>query len=278
MPTFALNGATTGEHVDLVTDIRAAGAAGYHAVELRDTKIERYLAGGGTLPALRAALRGARLEVLSLNALEDSTLPIGPAFERVLARTRTFCEWARALECPYVISVPSFLPPGGLPEAEVHARTVAALRQMAAVAAPFGVKVGFEFLGFPTCSVNTLAAARRIVDEVGDPGVGVVIDVFHFYAGGSRLDDLDTLPGDRLFIVHLDDAEPGDPATLGDAHRLWPGDGVIPLQPILARIERLGYRRAYSLELFRPEYWKMDPVAVATTGLAKMRRLFKERT
>jgi 2-keto-myo-inositol isomerase len=274
MPTFGLNGATTGEQVDVATDIRVAGQAGYQAVELRDTKIERYLAGGGTLGSLRGLLREARQQVLSLNALEDSTLVTGAALDAVLARTRTFCEWAQALECPYVISVPSFLPAGGLPEPEIRARTVAALRQMAAVAAPFGVKVGFEFLGFPTCSVNTLAAARRIVDEVGDPGVGVVIDVFHFYAGGSRLEDLDGLRAERLFIVHLDDAEPGEPATLGDAHRLWPGDGVIPLKPLLARIERLGYGSAYSLELFRPEYWAMDPLTVARTGLDKMRRLF----
>jgi 2-keto-myo-inositol isomerase len=274
MPTFGLNGATTGEHVDLATDIRVAGQAGYQAVELRDTKIERYLAGGGTIASLRVLLRDARQRVLSLNALEDSTLVTGAALDAVLARTRRFCEWAHALECPYVISVPSVLPAAGLPEPEITARTVAALRQMAVVAAPFGVRVGFEFLGFPTCSVNTLAAARRIVDDVGDANVGVVIDVFHFYAGGSRLEDLDGLHADRLFIVHLDDAEPGDPAALGDAHRLWPGDGVIPLRPLLERIERLGYRNAYSLELFRPEYWAMDPLVVARTGLEKMRRLF----
>jgi 2-keto-myo-inositol isomerase len=159
-------------------------------------------------------------------------------------------------------------------DAEVRARTVSALRQMAAVAAGFDVNVGFEFLGFPTCSVNTLRAAREIVDDVGDPRVGIVIDAFHFYAGGSRLEDLDGLPAGRLFIVHLDDAEPGDPARLGDAHRLWPGDGVIPLRPLIQRIEGLGYRGAYSLELFRPEYWAMDPVDVAAVGLEKMTRLF----
>jgi 2-keto-myo-inositol isomerase len=274
MPTFALNGATTGEHVDLATDIQIAGQAGYQAVELRDTKIDRYLAGGGALDSLREALRQAGVEVLSINALEDSTLRAGRDLEPVLARTRTFCEWAQALGCPYVISVPSFLPPGGLPDVEVRTRTVYALRQMAAIAAPFRVRVGFECLGFPTCSVNSLAVARQIIDEVADPRVGIVIDAFHFYAGGSRPEDLDTLPGDRVFIVHLDDAEAGDPATLGDAQRLWPGDGVIPLRPMLERLERNGYDRPYSLELFRPEYWAMDPAEIARIGLAKMKGMF----
>jgi 2-keto-myo-inositol isomerase len=109
-----------------------------------------------------------------------------------------------------------------------------------------------------------------------DPRVGLVIDAFHFYAGGSRVEDLDGLAGDRLCIVHLDDAEPGDPATLTDAQRLWPGEGVIPLRPLLQRIEQIGYRGAYSLELFRPEYWVMDPAEVARQGLERMKRLFEE--
>jgi 2-keto-myo-inositol isomerase len=151
---------------------------------------------------------------------------------------------------------------------------VAALRQMASIAGGYGINVGFEFLGFPTCSVNTLGAARRIVEEVGDPRVGIVIDAFHFYTGGSRLEDLDGLDGARIFIVHLDDAEPGEPSGLTDAHRLMPGDGVIPLRPLLARLEGAGYRGAYSLELFRPEFWAMDPEAVAKRGLQSMERLF----
>src|SRR3990172_7104571 len=47
MPLFGLNGATTGEEATLEIDIRAAAQAGYEYVELRDTKIERYLTGGG---------------------------------------------------------------------------------------------------------------------------------------------------------------------------------------------------------------------------------------
>lgn len=276
MKRFGLNGATTGEHVDIETDIRVAGEAGYQAVELRDTKIERYLGSGGTLPALRGRLRDAGVEVLSINALEDSTLRTGARLEEILARCRVFCEWARALDAPYVVAVPSFLAQGeaGSMDAGMRSQTVAALAAMAAVARAFGVKVGFEFLGFPTCSVNTLRAARGILDEVGDPTVGLVVDTFHFYAGGSRLEDLDGLDGSRVFIVHLDDAEPGDPAGLGDSHRLLPGEGVIPLKPMIARLEDAGYRGAYSLELFRPEYWAWPPAEIARRGHDSMVRLF----
>ncbi len=279
MRRFGLNGATTGEHVDIATDIRVAGDAGYQAVELRDTKIERYLGSGGTLSALRSMLRDAGVEVLSINALEDSTLRSGARLDEILARCRVFCEWARALEAPYVVAVPSFLPQGATGSARpdepaIRRQTAAALAAMAGVARGHGVKVGFEFLGFRACSVSTLDAARRILDEVGDPIVGLVVDTFHFYAGGSRLEDLDGFDGSRIFVVHVDDAEAGDPAGLGDAQRLLPGDGAIPLRAIIARLEAAGYGGAYSLELFRPEYWAWPPDEIAHRGLESMRRLF----
>jgi 2-keto-myo-inositol isomerase len=275
MPLFGLNGATTGDEATVETDIRAAAQAGYEFVELRDTKIERYLAGGGgTLPRLRARLRDAGVEALSVNALEDATLPTGHDLQARLARMRVLCEWAVELGAPYVVAVPSFLPPAGLPDAEVRVRTEAALRALAGVAAPLGARVGFEFLGVPTCSVSTLRAARRILEDVADPHVGLVIDAFHFYTGGSRLEDLDGLDATRLFIVHLDDAEPGEPAQLTDAQRLLPGNGVIHLRALVARLQMTGFQGAYSLELFRPEYWAWDPVELARRGLDSMHRLF----
>lgn len=293
MPSFGLNGATTGDRVDVEADIRAAAEAGYQFVELRDAKIARYLGAGGSLAGLRARMRDAGVAGLSINALEDSTLHVGEAFEPILARCRTLCEWAKALDCPYVVAVPSFLaaggppggdlpgggPPGGSPrpvglaETEVRRRTAASLRKMTAEAAGFGVRVGFEFLGFPTCSVSTLRAARGIIDDVGDPRLGLVIDAFHFYVGGSQPEDLDGLDASRVFIVHLDDAESGDPAALADAQRLLPGEGVVPLRALITRLQTAGYRGAYSLELFRPEYWTWDPVDLARRGLASMRRL-----
>ncbi|MGH2404124.1 MAG: sugar phosphate isomerase/epimerase family protein [bacterium] len=286
MAQFGFNGATTGDGTDVETDIRAAAQAGYQFVELRDTKIARYLSSGGNLTSLRALMAQAGIAALSVNALEDSTLRERAAFEEVIGRCRTLCEWAQALDCPYVVAVPSFLrtapdagrSPGarrevGLSEIEVRRRSAAALRAMIAVAEEFGVQLGFEFLGFPSCSVSTLRAARGIVDDVADSRAGLVIDAFHFYVGGSRPEDLDGLDPSRVFIVHLDDAPAGEPSTLTDAQRLLPGEGVIPLRALIDRLQAAGYGGAYSLELFRPEYWTWDPVVLARRGLEGMRRV-----
>ena len=255
------------------TDIRVAGQVGYQAVELRDDKIERYLAAGQSLASLADRVRDAGLEALSINALEDATLAAPEHSPTRVARWRRLCEWAAALGAPHVIAVPSFLPDNPPTANGIQARSIEALRALAGVAREFDVQVGFEFLGFPLCSVNTLRAARRIIEGIDDPSVGLVIDAFHFYVGGSRLEDLDGLAPSRLFIVHLDDAEPGDASGLSDAQRLLPGEGVVPLDALVRALERSGYRGVYSLELFRPEYWTWDPTDLARRGLETMQRL-----
>jgi 2-keto-myo-inositol isomerase len=268
-----LNGATTGA-ADLATDLRAAREAGYDVLEVRDTKVHAYLEGGGRLESFRADLRDAGVRVHTVNALEHSTHVTGGALAVLLDRCKVFCEYARALAAPYVVAVPSFMD-------EVTDRrripdvAADALRAMADVAVQFGVGIGFEFLGFGDCSVNTLADARAIVDRAGRPNVGVVIDAFHYYAGGSTPEMLRGLDPTRLFIVHLDDAEDRPRTELRDAHRLLPGDGVIPLRDLVGRIEGLGYRGPWSIELFRPEYWAWDPSVLARVCREKMAALFQ---
>jgi len=267
---FALNGATTGP-ADLQTDVAAASAAGYAGVELRDTKVEAYLQRGTSTADLRELCRRAGVSVASVNALEDSTLSTGPANDAVMERCSRFCAWARALACPVVVAVPSV---GGPDRTDVAGQTADALRRMGAIARAHGVRIGFEFLGFPACSVRTVHEAWEIVDQVADPAVGLVIDAFHFFTGGSTWDMLDCLDPSRLFIVHLDDAEDRPAAELADRHRVLPGDGVFPLREFVRRIRATGYDGVYSLELFRPEYWDWDPFDLAKTGLKKMEALF----
>jgi 2-keto-myo-inositol isomerase len=64
-------------------------------------------------------------------------------------------------------------------------------------------------------------------------------------------------------VFHINDVEERALHTIEDAHRLLPGEGVIPLDDILAGLKRIGYDGACSVELFRPEYWERDPAELA---------------
>ena len=67
---------------------------------------------------------------------------------------------------------------------------------------------------------------------------------------------------------------PADPPrdSISDEHRVYPGDGVAPIREIVGYLQEAGFRGVFSLELFNRQYWKEDPLAVARTGLEKMKR------
>ncbi|MCI0431555.1 MAG: sugar phosphate isomerase/epimerase, partial [Rhodospirillales bacterium] len=133
------------------------------------------------------------------------------------------------------------------------------------------VTIGFEFHGYARCSINNLATASAALEALGDRRVGLVVDAFHFYVGGSSLEELGRSDGSRILIVHLADVDHADRATLGKANRVLPGEGVLPLRALVEQVRRAGYRGPFSLELFREEFWAMDPSVVARRGIEAMR-------
>ena len=64
-------------------------------------------------------------------------------------------------------------------------------------------------------------------------------------------------------------------AEITDAQRIYPGDGIAPFKTLLRDLHQIGFRGMLSLELFNREYWQQDALAVARTGLDKMRSVVK---
>ncbi len=67
--------------------------------------------------------------------------------------------------------------------------------------------------------MQTLELADEIVRRVSRPNIGLVIDSFHFYAGGSKVESINELDPERLFIFHINDAEDRPRDELEDRHR-----------------------------------------------------------
>jgi sugar phosphate isomerase/epimerase len=65
-------------------------------------------------------------------------------------------------------------------------------------------------------------------------------------------------------------------AVITDAERVYPGDGIAPIVPLLRDLHNAGFRGMLSLELFNEVYWQQDALTVAKTGLAKMQALVEE--
>ena len=262
---LGFNGATT-QTADLATDIRITGQAGYDVIELRDVKLDQFLT-QGSLDDVRRMLREADVAAWTINAIDRVGVDGAAGTARAVARCRQLSRYAQAIECPWVLVVPG--PTEGRTDAQVTSDTVATLREMADAAAEFGRSVAFEFMGFPWAAVRDVAGAWAIVQEANRPNLGIIVDTAHFYAGGSTLESIREVDPERLVVLHINDVEDVAKPDITDGHRLYPGEGVIPLQDILGAVRATGWDGVLSVELFREEYWRQDPLAVAREAKAR---------
>ncbi len=258
------NGATSMK-VDLETDIEVARRAGYPLLEIWGAKLRHYLK-NHTAADLAARLKEANVKPLSINSVDKATFS-GKDWENVEATCRQYADVAEEIGCEYLVVVPGKRPPG-VTDSEVKDETIQVLEVFGDIGATHDVKIAFEFLGFPWCSVRTLEFAWEIVAEVDRADVGLVIDTFHFHIGGSQLAALRRIESSKLFIFHVNDCENRPVAELQDAHRLLPGEGILPLNRIATELKAIGYDRLASIEIFRPEYWERNPFDLGTAAKA----------
>jgi len=258
---IALNGATT-MHADLVTDIRAASSAQYELLEIWSAKLYKYLE-SGTASELKDLLSEHELEPHSINSIEHITFRSPEDYSKIKEECAALSSIASEIGCPYIVVVPGKLPSYGATKDQVIEESVRVLNELADISEEQGVSLAFEFLGQSDCSVQTLDLSNEIVETVNRPVVGNVIDTFHFYAGNSTFDAIRTMRPENLFIFHINDAEDLPKESLTDAHRLYPGTGILPIREIMEHFDHIGYDRMVSVEIFRPEYWEQDPFEVA---------------
>ncbi len=265
---FSLNTSTI-RPTPLLEKIAIAGKAGYNAIEPWNDEITDYLSQGGTVPELKRALADAGLKVVSVIALHGWITAAGAEHQRVKDDCRRRMAQAAALGSPYIVASP--------PQEVVDLkRATDRFVELIAIGSELGVMPSMEFLGFVD-GIKNVASAWAIAEGTGDPRATVVADVFHMMRGGGSIDDLLTIPGDRLACFHINDlpAKP-DPLTQKDEDRVMVGDGIADLPRVIANLRAIKYQGPLSLELFNRRLWAEDPQAVVERGLARIRALLGE--
>jgi len=245
---------------NLETFIGAASAAKFDAVELRTEKVEEALKRKGKAE-LSELIRSSRLEVVGLNALENFTLD-ELQFAKAMDQANEMMRICNVIGSKRIVAISAPTLPG-LKEQDAVERTKVGLRRLAHLGSEYGVGVCFEFLGFKSRSIRTLEGSWRILKELTSSQVNLVIDTFHFYVGGSSLDSLGKIPVERLSVVHVNDVKRKPTDQLSDGDRVLPGEGDADPKPLIDRLRTKGYEGPLSVELFREEYWKQDPLSVA---------------
>ncbi|MBI4167165.1 MAG: TIM barrel protein [Acidobacteria bacterium] len=133
------------------------------------------------------------------------------------------------------------------------------LREVAEILKDHGQKFGLEYVGPRTVwrsqrhpFVHTLSEIRELIVAIGSSNMGVQLDSYHWFNAEETPQDILTLRGEEVVTVDLNDAPAG--LTLDqqmDLSRELPGaTDVIPIQPFLESLRKIGYDGAVHAEPF----------------------------
>lgn len=258
----------------LTAKIRIAAAAGYDAFEPWEGEIHQYEEDGGDLKDLGKRIRDAGLFVPSVIGLWGSIPPTREAFDASLNATRRRMRQAADLGAEFVQLVPQ----PARPWREFDPKWAAdRYRELLEIGInDYNIKPSVVFVEFLE-GIKRMGQAAAIAIDADHPDATIIPDVFHMHIGDSGFNGLKHLRGDFISIFQFNDAPANVPKDqLEDRHRVYPGDGLLPLANTLRDLKEIGFTRCVSLELYNPTYWEQDHLTVAKTGLDKTLGVIRE--
>jgi 2-keto-myo-inositol isomerase len=249
-------------------DVAAFADGGWPAMEVWLTKLETHLR-THTVEDTRRLLADRNMTLAAAAYQGGLLLSQGEARKAHFADFRKRLDLCAGLGIPTLLLVADFVETVDVLSLQ---RAVVSLRQAGQWAAGANVHLALEFRGKATfCS--SLDSAVALVAQCGEPNIGVAFDVFHYYTGPSKFEDLDLLTRDNLAHVQVCDVAgvPREVAT--DADRIMPGEGDFRLGPVVRRLRDIGYDGTVSLELMNPMLWQTKPAQLADLGFSALKRL-----
>ncbi len=203
-----------------------------------------------------AQCRRIRRRCESLGLAVDNLMPkvigwplnIADAEEKIRRRAVEYLK--RAVDAAELLGAPTLqlVPGSGLydhPVEDAWARSRESLSQVAEYAGSQGKRAALEAVQiYETNLVGNKDSLNRMVQEVGSPYLGAVVDTTHMAANGETLEEYFALLGNRIWRVHLN-----------ENHQLPWGEGGAPVDQYLKTLEQWGYDGNFSLEICsKPHY------------------------
>jgi sugar phosphate isomerase/epimerase len=139
---------------------------------------------------------------------------------------------------------------GAVPPLSDVGHWAAELHQLAVQATEVGTRVALEPL--PFSDVTDFRVAAGLVATADHPAAGLVVDIWHVERGPSTLADLAEIPGDKVFVVELNDA----PAPLSTDlfhdtihNRVLCGAGTFDVTGFIETLQRIGFDGPWGVEI-----------------------------
>jgi sugar phosphate isomerase/epimerase len=259
---------------------RAAGADGIGIWELKLPPD----GDGEALEAVEASGLGCAAAVPAIPSILPLPLMEGP--EEPQARVEALCASIQRLASFRPSGIVCLTGPAGDRDPDrARAEVVEGLRTAAQEAQSAGTRVGLEPInrvgGGNWTVISSIPEAVELIEDVGEPALGIQFDTWHLWNTETLLDDIER-ESHRFVGVHVADwREP----TRTWADRVLPGDGVADLPVILAALDRAGWGGFYDLEIFSDNgtfgnawpdsLWDLSAAELAERGRAAFTRAWQ---
>lgn len=257
---------TLSEEAPLEVVAFAAADAGFHAVSMWGHDYGRAIKEGLSDTDIRSVLLDNGLSVAYLDpawwwlpgASDFVIPPEADALNLFCYGEREMFALAETLEASSILAIDAFGGSWTMDEA------VGAFGAFCDRAAEAGLAVHLEFL--PWSRIPDLATAWEIVRLADRANGGIGIDAWHFFRGNPDLALLETLPGEKITAVILDDAPlipEDDLINEATRRRLLPGHGVLNLNALLATLRGIGTDVPIGVEVLSDTFRDYSPAKAA---------------
>lgn len=229
--------------------LEAAAAAGFDGVEIFENDLLTF---DGTPMEVRRLCDDLGLSITLFQPFRDFEAMPEPQRTRNLDRAERKFDTMAALGTDLLL-VCSNVQASALKDTQ---RAAADLHEMAERAKRRGLRVCYEALAWGQ-HVSRWRQAWEVVQLADHASLGLCLDSFHTLALGDDLSTLSgTVPADKIFFLQLADAPKlsMDALSWSRHHRVFPGQGELPVATFLRDLLAIGWSGTLSLEVFNDEF------------------------
>ena len=214
--------------------------AGFDAIEPWDGELKEFEENGGDLKVLGKKIRDHGMFVPSMIGLWGCMPENEAAFQKSLPETRNRLRMASEIGCEFAQAIPNKI--GENYNSKFAASCYRRILEIGLK--EYNINPALVFVEmFP---LKTLGQAAALALDANHAKAKIIPDVFHMYISEGGFEGLKQLNGDLFAIFQFNDAPKNmKRADMKDKDRVYPGDGILPLEQILRDLKQSGFKRLY---------------------------------
>jgi len=266
-PKLSINDVTI-RHAPYAERFKIARQAGFTGVEIWMDEAREYAKDHGGLESVAGLLRENDLRLDQVLLLKDALSP-----NHVKDRKNYLKDAEQLFRDTTIVGGKTVVVCATFGTTDVN-EAVGLFAELCDLAGVYDLRLALEFIGWAE-TIKDLRTARTIVEKADRKNGGILYDTLHHFFGGTSMKDLEDVPTDLLFAVHIVDVKRMNLPILeiSREHRLFPGKGEVPIQEILGILHSKKYDSTMALEMFSNDYWKRPPLDVAREGFESMSQM-----